>query len=242
MPVSEPEPASEPGFIHAPLLVIACGAVARELVRIRRNQGWDHIDFQCLSPKLHNHPERITAAVENAIQKARRHYENILVAYGDCGTGGRLDAMLQRYGIQRLPGAHCYEFFAGSDVFAQLAEEEPGSFYLTDFLVQHFERLVIKGLALDRYPQLLAQYFGNYKRVVYLAQTQSGTLQNAARAHATFLGLDYEFRFLGDQPLTESMARGVARGVARAVRIQGIPIALHQHKPNNDRLTKAQEP
>jgi len=204
---------------HAPLLVIACGAIARELVRIKRNQGWDHIDFQCLSPKLHNHPERITAAVENALNKARLHYENILVAYGDCGTGGRLDTMLQKHGVQRLPGAHCYEFFAGGDVFAQLAEEEPGSFYLTDFLVHHFERLVIKGLALDRYPRLLSQYFGNYKRVVYLAQTESVTLQNAARAHAGFLGLDYEFRFPGDQPLTESMAKGVG--------MLGIPIALH---------------
>jgi hypothetical protein len=192
---------------HAPLLVIACGAIARELVRIKRNQGWDHIDFQCLPPSLHNHPEHITSAVENALDEAFQHYANILVAYGDCGTGGQLDALLQKRGIQRLPGAHCYEFFAGGDVFAQLAAEEPGSFYLTDFLVQHFERLVIKGLGLDRYPQLLSQYFGNYRRVVYLAQNPSATLQNAARAHAEFLSLDYEFRFRGDQPLTESLAR-----------------------------------
>jgi hypothetical protein len=205
------------------LLVIACGAIARELVRIKRNQGWDHIDFQCLPPSLHNHPEQLTAAVENALDQATQHgasprYEDILVAYGDCGTGGQLDAMLQKRGVQRLPGAHCYEFFSGSDVFEQLAAEEPGSFYLTDFLVQQFDRLVIKGLALDRYPQLLSQYFGNYRRVVYLAQNPTETLQEKAQAHAAFLGLDYEYRSLGDQPLTAALAT--------QMRMQKVPITM----------------
>ena len=189
-----------------PLLVIACGAIARELVRITRMNGWEHIDFQCLPPALHNRPQQITAAVEHAIEAARGRYDRVFVAYGDCGTGGMLDLMLHKHGVERLPGAHCYEFLAGSDVFAQLAAAEPGSFYLTDFLVAHFKRLVIGGLGLDRYPWLLPQYFANYRRVVYLAQTQSDELQAEARQHAAFLGLDFEYRFCGDQLLTRALA------------------------------------
>jgi hypothetical protein len=185
-----------------PLLVIACGALARELVRIKRASGWEHMDLQCLPPQLHNRPERITAAVEQAIEEAGNRYQGIFVAYGDCGTGGALDSMLKMRGIDRLPGAHCYEFFSGREVFEQLTEEEPGSFYLTDFLVTHFKRLVIGGLGLDRHPQLLQQYFGNYRRVVYLAQTGSPELQAMARRHAAFLGLEFEYRLPGDQPLT----------------------------------------
>jgi len=193
----------------APLLVIACGAIARELVRIKRENQWEQVDFQCLPPSLHNHPEQIVAAVEDAIAGAHDDYERIFVAYGDCGTGGLLDKMLARHNVERLPGAHCYEFFAGSDVFGQLAEEVPGSFYLTDFLVRHFRRLVIVGLGLDRHPQLLPQYFGNYQRVVYLAQAQSAELEAMARGHAAFLRLDYEYRFCGDQSLTCAMGQAV---------------------------------
>jgi len=194
----------------ASLLVIACGAIARELVRIKRENNWEQIDFQCLPPKLHNRPEQIVAAVEEAIVRAKNDYERIFVAYGDCGTGGRLDAMLARHNVERLPGAHCYEFFAGSDVFGQLAAEEPGTFYLTDFLVCHFERVVIVGLGLDRHPQLMPQYFGNYQRVVYLAQAQSAELESMARGHAAFLGLAYEYRFCGDQPLARALGQAVA--------------------------------
>ena len=194
----------------APVLVIACGAIARELVRIKRANGWNHIDFQCLSPDLHNHPQRITGAVEREILAARDLYERVFVAYGDCGTGGLLDAMLIKHGVERLPGAHCYEFFAGSEVFDELAAEQPGSFYLTDFLVVHFERLVIGGLGLDRYPQLLSQYFGNYRRVVYLAQTRSAELRAEASEHAAFLGLDFEYRYLGDDSLNGILKQVVA--------------------------------
>jgi Protein of unknown function (DUF1638) len=194
----------------APLLVIACGAIARELVRIKRGNQWEQVDFQCLPPSLHNHPGQIVAAIEEAIVEARDDYERIFVAYGDCGTGGLLDKMLARHNVERLPGAHCYEFFAGSDVFGQLVEEVPGSFYLTDFLVRHFRRLVIVGLGLDRHPQLLSQYFGNYQRVVYLAQAQSAELESMARGHAAFLRLDYEYRYCGDQTLTRALGQAVA--------------------------------
>ncbi|MDH3941955.1 MAG: DUF1638 domain-containing protein, partial [Xanthomonadales bacterium] len=163
------------------VLVIACGAIAPELVRIRELNDWNHVQFQCLPAELHNMPEKIPGAVTAKIAQAKEQFERIFVAYADCGTGGLLDKALAGTGVERIPGAHCYEFFAGSRVFHELADEEPGSFYLTDFLVRHFERLVVRGLGLDRQPQLLPLYFGNYKRVVYLAQTESEELQALAR-------------------------------------------------------------
>ncbi|MFC1605357.1 DUF1638 domain-containing protein [Pseudomonadota bacterium] len=181
--------------------MIACGAIARELVRIRDLNGWTHIEFQCLPAELHNRPEKIPAAVLAKIEGQREHYEHIFVGYADCGTGGLLDRALVGTGVERIPGAHCYEFYAGSEAFAQLAEEEPGSFYLTDFLVRHFERLVVRGLGLDRQPALLPVYFGNYRWVVYIAQTEDPELQAMARSHADFLGLEYHYRPCGDRPL-----------------------------------------
>jgi hypothetical protein len=187
----------------ASVLVIACGAIARELVRIRDMNGWDHIEFQCLPAELHNTPEKIPGAVRNRIESEQGNFQRVFVAYADCGTGGLLDKALAGTGVERIPGAHCYEFFAGSEVFHGLADEEPGSFYLTDFLVRHFERLVIRGLGLDRQPTLMPVYFGNYKRIVYLAQTESGKLQSMAKEHASYLGLDYLYHFEGDRPLAK---------------------------------------
>jgi hypothetical protein len=186
----------------ASVLVIACGAIARELVRIRDLNGWQHVEFQCLPAELHNTPEKIPAAVTAKINQERGNYRRIFIAYADCGTGGLLDRALEGTGIERIPGAHCYEFYAGSEAFHEMADEEPGSFYLTDFLVRHFDRLVVRGLGLDRQPQLMPMYFGNYKRVVYLAQTQSEELQAMARDQAAYLGLDYHFHHSGDQPLS----------------------------------------
>ena len=184
-------------------------------MRIRDLNGWSHIEFQCLPAELHNRPDKIPAAVQAKIETDGDRFEKIFVAYADCGTGGLLDRVLEKYGIERIPGAHCYEFYAGSRAFHQLADEEPGSFYLTDFLVQHFERLVIRGLGLDRQPQLMPLYFGNYKRVVYLAQTESAKLQAMAKSHAEFLGLDYVFQFTGDRPLTLLLKPFVRTGVER---------------------------
>ena len=184
------------------ILVIACGAIARELVRIRNMNQWEHIEFQCLPAKLHNTPDKIPAAVRAKIESEGGRFAKVFVAYADCGTGGLLDKALEEYGIERIPGAHCYEFYAGSQAFHELADAEPGSFYLTDFLVHHFERLVIKGLALDRQPQLMPLYFGNYKRMVYLAQTESEELQSMAKQHADYLGLAYHYQYHGDQPLS----------------------------------------
>jgi hypothetical protein len=184
------------------ILVIACGAIARELVHIRKLNQWDHVEFQCLPPELHNRPEQIPSAVKAKIESQTGRFRKIFVAYADCGTGGALDKVLRTYGIERLPGAHCYEFFTGSEPFRTLAETEPGSFYLTDFLTRHFERLVIKGLGIDRLPQLKSVYFNNYKRLVYLAQSDSEELRSMARQHADTLGLDYEYHHCGNTPLS----------------------------------------
>ena len=187
------------------VLVIACGAIARELARIRKLNRWDHIDLQCLPPDLHNTPERIAPEVRAKIESRVARYRKVFVAYADCGTAGALDKVLANYGIERIPGAHCYEFFAGSDLFQQLAVTEPGSFYLTDFLTRHFEHLVIKGLGIDRLPRLKQVYFNNYKRLVYLAQSDSEELRLMARQHADYLGLAYACYDCGTTPLSNTL-------------------------------------
>lgn len=187
------------------VLVIACAALAREIIAIVRANGWTHITVQCLPAELHNTPQKIPQAVQDKIRAARSQFERIFVAYGDCGTGGLLDAVLQEEGVERIPGAHCYEFFAGAPVFAALSEAEPGSFYLTDFLVRHFDRLVYRGLGLDRYPQLISVYFGHYRRLVYLAQTKNPVLRERAREAAERLGLEFTDRFTGYGDLEQSL-------------------------------------
>jgi hypothetical protein len=196
---------------HGRVLVIACGALSREITALKRASGWSALDVTCLPPELHNHPERITPAVRAAIGEARANYERIFVAYADCGTGGALDRMLAEEGVERLPGAHCYEFFATSGVFAALAEAEPGTFYLTDFLVRHFERLVVGGLGIDRHPELASEYFRHYRRVVYLAQVANPQLQYQARGIAERLGLDYEQRPTGYGDLATSLTQMLVR-------------------------------
>jgi hypothetical protein len=186
-------------------LVIACGALAREIVALQRANDWPRLDVRCLPPELHNHPQRIPGAVRDAIRTHRARYASIFVAYGDCGTGGELDAVLAAEGVERIPGAHCYEFFAGSDAFAELANAEPGTFYLTDFLLRHFDRLVVRGLGLDIHPELHDQYFGNYRRLVYLAQVPAPERMAAARAAAARLGLAFECRRTGYGGLERSL-------------------------------------
>jgi uncharacterized protein DUF1638 len=186
-------------------LVIACGALARELLAVIRANGWSHMHVQCLPADLHNRPGRITDAVRRKIHAARAGFSQIFVAYGDCGTGGALDRMLAEEGVERIAGAHCYEFLTGSKIFEQLNDEEPGTFYLTDFLLRHFDRIVIRGLGIDRYPRLSAQYFGNYRRLVYLAQQPTAEQMDAARAAAQRLGLAFESRHTGLAPLAHTL-------------------------------------
>jgi len=191
-------------------LIIACGALAREIAALRRANGWTAIDVCCLPPELHNRPERIAPAVREKIRERRGEYRSIFVAYADCGTGGKLDAVLAQEGVERLPGAHCYEFFAGAPAFAELAEAEPGTFYLTDFLTRHFERLVVRGLGIDRHPELAQEYFRNYRKVVYLAQIRSAALLDEARRIASNLGLAFEHRHTGYGELGTHLATLVA--------------------------------
>jgi Protein of unknown function (DUF1638) len=189
----------------APILLIGCGALAHEIMAVLRKSRWDGIEVQCLPAKLHNAPQLIPDAVRAKIREGRARFEQIFVLYGDCGTGGLLDQVLVEEGVERIAGAHCYEFFAGTEDFTELADDEPASFFLTDFLVRHFDRLVIKGLRIDRHPELLPLYFGNYKRVVYLAQTHSAKHLAAARAAAARLGLAFEHRFTGYGDLETSI-------------------------------------
>jgi hypothetical protein len=170
-------------------LVIGCGALARELKAVIAANGWTHIVLSLLPAELHNRPERIADAVRRRISEARGRYDQILCAYADCGTGGLLDRLLEAEGVERIGGAHCYAFYAGLDAFDTLAEEEPGTFYLTDYLVRHFERLVIKGLGIDRHPELEPLYFGNYRRMVWLVQAQDTQLTVLAEAAAARLKL-----------------------------------------------------
>ena len=199
-------------------LVIACGALAREIAALRRVNAWTQLDVCYLPPELHNRPERIAAAVQETIRANRDRYPHIFVAYGDCGTGGGLDAMLHAEGIERIPGAHCYEFFASPQVFAALAEAEPGTFYLTDFLVRHFERLVTRSLGLDRHPELAPMYFKNYRKVVYLAQAPCEESLSKAQAIAAHMGLVFEFRFTGYGGLGASLSRVAGEAEAAAWR------------------------
>jgi hypothetical protein len=178
-------------------LLIACGALGREIAALRRANGWKSLDVHCLPAQLHNRPERIAPAVRAEIQANRARYAQIFVVYADCGTGGTLDAVLREEGVERLPGAHCYEFLATPRVFAQLAEAEPGTFYLTDFLLRHFERLVVRTLGLDRHPELTQEYFRHYKKLVYLAQVETPGAIERARQIAARFGFDFEYRLTG---------------------------------------------
>lgn len=188
------------------ILLIGCAALSREITEVGRLNHWDHVKTEWLPADLHNRPEKIAPAVSELIEQGLTEFDEIIVAYGDCGTGGKLDAVLEEYGIRRLPGDHCYAFFAGPDRFAELHDEEPGSFYLTDFLVRNFDRLVIRGLGLDRYPELHSDYFRHYRRVVYLAQTRSSELEDKARDCARKLDLEFVYRFTGLAPFEGSLA------------------------------------
>lgn len=208
-------PAARAGLPADPsrVLIIGCGALARELVAVIDQAGLANVDLTCLPATLHNRPGGIPAAVQAKIRAARPRYEQIFVAYADCGTGGLLDRALAEEGVERLPGAHCYEFYSGSAPFAAMQDEDPGTFYLTDFLARNFDRLVIQGLGLDRHPELLPQYFGSYRRLIYLAQTDDPALVRAARRAARSLGLAFELRRTGYGDLATSVVQAATVAV-----------------------------
>ena len=184
--------AAQPRTQRDPVLVIACGALGRELHAIRRANGWDHLRIRCLDPALHLRPNEIAPRLRAEVERAVGHYGRIFIGYADCGSYGEIDRVLEDYpGVERLPGLHCYEFFAGAERFARLADDEPGTFYLTDFLVRSFDRFVVEALELDRHPELRDAFFGNYRRLTYLSQTRDPELLAGARAAAARLGLAF---------------------------------------------------
>ena len=197
------------------VLVVGCGALARELVALTKDLP--NVDITCLPATFHNRPGGIPAAVRERIRRRRAGYDRVFVAYADCGTGGLLDPVIAEEGVERLAGAHCYEFYATSPEFAKLVDDEPATFFLTDFLARNFDRLVIKGLGLDRHPELRDQYFGNYQRLVYLAQTDDPALTATARRAARRLGLRYERRKTGYGELATTIAAVAAGKPAPAV-------------------------
>ena len=178
-------------------LVICCGALARDIVAIVERNGWDHMEIQSLPAQLHNQPERIPEEVRRKVRAARGGYDKILVLYSDCGTGGRIDRVLEEEGVEGIGGVHCYEVFTGADSFKAITDDEPGCFFVTDFLARHFDRLVFRGLGLDRFPALRDAYFRNYSKLVYLAQTDDPELAERARAAAESIGLEFEIRHTG---------------------------------------------
>lgn len=184
------------GNSDAKVLLIACGALAREILAVIKTNGWGHIDLTCLPANLHIYPDKITPAVEAAIFKHRDNYDTIFVVYADCGTGGQLFDLCKKLGVEMIEGPHCYSFFEGNDIFAA-HDDEITAFYLTDFLVRQFDAFVWKPLGLDRHPELRDMYFGNYEKLVYQAQTNNSALDVKAEDCARRLGLTYERRFTG---------------------------------------------
>jgi hypothetical protein len=179
------------------ILLLACGALAREILDLIKLNGWSHMDLTCLPAIFHIHPEKITPAVREAVAKHRNAYDEIFVVYADCGTGGLLQQACDELGVQMISGPHCYSFFEGNDRFAKISEDEFTAFYLTDFLVRQFDAFIIKPMGLDRHPELRDMYFGNYEKLVYQAQTDDPALTEKARDCADRLGLAFERRFTG---------------------------------------------
>jgi hypothetical protein len=187
------------------VLLIACGALAREIVALIERNRWTAFDVACLPAKWHNTPQLIAEGVRRKIREARPSYKKIFVVYGDCGTGGLLDKMLAEEGVERIDGPHCYAFYSGNDKFARSSESDVTAFFLTDYLARHFDKLIWEGLGLKDHPELLPDYFGNYTKLVYLAQTRDEELAKRAMAAAKKLGLRYEYRYTGYGELDTAM-------------------------------------
>jgi len=202
------------------VLLLACGALAREILAVLAANNWTHMDLRCLPARLHNTPDSIPERVRDRIRAARADgYDRIFVVYADCGTGGLLDRVCAEEGVERIAGPHCYSFFDGNEQFAARAEAgEITAFYLTDFLARQFNTLIWKGLGLDRHPDLLPMMFGNYEKVVYLAQTDDAELRRRAEAAAARLGLAFEVRRTGMGDLA-AFLRGAAAPGQGAVRL-----------------------
>ena len=196
------------------LLVIGCGALAEELLELKQANAWTALDIKCLDAALHNRPEKIAERLESALIEHQANYDRIFIAYADCGTGGAVDRVAARFHAQRLPGAHCYEFYATSPIFEALADAEPGTFYLTDFLVRNFDRLIIREMKLDQHPELEEMMFGHYRKVVYLTQVNDARLCAEAERAASRLKLPLEIVDTGYGLLASALEEQVVRVIA----------------------------
>lgn len=194
------------------LLVIACGMIAREVLAVKEQLGLDHLDLTCLPAEFHFYPDRIAPAMDKAIEKAKADgYSNIFVGYADCGTGGLLDRVCEKHGVERMAGPHCFAFYQGMDAYAKVADDDMMSFYMTDFLCRQFDAFFMNPLGLDRHPELIKDYFGNYEKLVYIAQTDDPELDKVAEKAARMLGLAYERRSTGYGDLTTELASAAAQ-------------------------------
>ena len=187
------------------ILLVACGALAREIIALREQHSWTHLDLTCLPAIYHNYPEKITGAVKDAVGKWRDHYEQIFIVYADCGTGGLLKTACDDLGVEMLEGPHCYSFFEGNDAFEERGEVT--SFFLTDFLARQFDAFIWKPLGMDRHPELIDMYFGNYEKMVFQSQSPDPKLLELARSHAEKVGLAFEHRITGYGDLETSLAK-----------------------------------
>jgi hypothetical protein len=190
------------------LLVIACGMLAREILAVKEELGLDHLDLTCLPAEFHFYPDRIAPAMDKAISEAKaRGYRDIFVGYADCGTGGMLDTVIEKHGVERMAGPHCFAFYQGMEAYRKVADDDMMSFYMTDFLCRQFDAFFMKPLGLDKHPELIADYFGNYEKLIYLAQTDDPELDKVAEDAARLLGLVYERRPTGYGDLVGGLAR-----------------------------------
>jgi hypothetical protein len=192
------------------VLVIACGMIAREVLAVRQQLGFDHIDLTCLPAEYHFYPDRIAPAMDKAIEQAKSDgYRHIFVGYADCGTGGLLDRICEKHGVERMAGPHCFAFYQGLEAYRKVEDADMMSFYMTDFLCRQFDAFFMKPLGLDRHPELIPDYFGNYEKLIYLAQTDDPALDAVAEKAARMLGLAYERRATGNGDLVPGLARAV---------------------------------
>lgn len=190
------------------VLVIACGMIAREIIAVKERLDLDHLELTCLPAEYHYRPDKIAPAMDEAIRKAKTQgYEHIFVGYADCGTGGHLDVVCDKHGVARMAGPHCFAFYQGEAAFALVEDADMTSFYMTDFLCRQFDAFFIKPLGLDRHPELIPDFFGNYEKVIYLAQTDDPALEQVAKDAAVLLGLGYEKRFTGYGDLQRELGK-----------------------------------
>ncbi|MBB6352778.1 DUF1638 domain-containing protein [Aminobacter aganoensis] len=193
------------------LLVIGCGMIAREVLTVKERLGLDHLELTCLPADFHFRPDRIAPVMDKAITEAKAEgYQHIYVGYADCGTGGLLDRVCERHGVERIAGPHCFAFYQGAEAYAKVGEADMMSFYMTDFLCRQFDAFFIKPLGLDRHPELVTDYFGNYEKLIYLAQTDDPALDKVAEDAARMLGLVYERRATGYGDLPQALANAAS--------------------------------